>query len=160
MRRPQIANKKCHNTPSNLMMTSSTKSPWEKDRGLLKYQNGNGSADFFLVCVCVVWGGHAGGVFSLKVVAVAVMRANHGCAGIDGAGSKKRWWIDSGKNGGGGQSSKSSCGGDRHNEAKMVDNCEMWNGTRKKKFHNPFPFYHKRKELTFKIYMLHHMKSK
>ena len=151
MRTYQIVNKKCHNTPSNLM-TSSTKSPWEKDRGLLKYQNGNGSADFFLV----------GGVFvfSLTVVAVAVIRANHGRAGIDGAGSKKRWWIDSGKNGGGGQSSKNSCGGDRHNEAKMVDNCEIWHGTSKKIFQNPFPFYDKRMELTFKTYMLHHMKSK
>lgn len=48
---------------------------------MLKYQNGNGGADFFLV----FRGG--GRVFSLK--AVAVMRANHGRAGIDAAGGKK-----------------------------------------------------------------------
>ena len=37
------------------------------------------------------WWGWGVFVFSLKVVAVAEIRANHGRAGIDGAGSKKRW---------------------------------------------------------------------
>lgn len=45
---------------------------------------------------------------------------------------QKNWCIYGGKNGGGGQSSKSSCGGDRHNEAKMVDNCEIWHSKNSK----------------------------